>query len=648
VSLIGAGVLLVLLGGASALALARKAGAADGIFGVSVIGGCAALAVAALRVLSGTPAESWVLEPTLPGGAWVLGLDALSAWFLLLLGIVGGITTLYGGAYLEPERAHRPVAATQATWAVLLASMVVVLSARSALLFLVAWEVMALSAYFLIVFEHDRDDVRRAGFLYLVLTHLGTLALLVMFLSWGRAASSYAFADFPGAGGHLPWAGAGIGLLALFGFGIKAGVVPFHFWLPGAHAAAPSHVSALLSGVMLKMGIYGLFRVLALLGTPPPWWGWTVLGLGLASAVFGVLWALAQQDVKRALAYSSVENIGIILLGLGLAALGTAYRQPAVALLGYAGALLHTLNHALFKSLLFLGAGAVVRDTGTREIDRMGGLARHMPRTAVAFLIGSVAIIGLPPLNGFVSEWTLVRGFLAAGRDAGALRWTSLGAAGLGLVGALALACFVRLGGTMFLGRPRDGAVRGEGRADAALFLPMALLILPCVAIGLAPSVALEFAVRVAGGGAGIGLPPHGHPSMGLRLFGAAVLALGFAAWVLRGLGGRRALAGSAATWGCGYSRPTARMQSTAASFGASILAAFRIVAGPEDAGRPGRSPDRVFGSLARPLWNRIQALAHSVRPLHQGRVTTYLQYMIWTLLLLLGFLLFTATGGRS
>jgi hydrogenase-4 component B len=607
-------------------------------------------------VLSGRPARTWALESMVPGGAWSVGLDGLSAWFLLLLSGVGGIATLYGVAYLRPERGDRPVAAAHGTWAVLLAAMMGVLVARSALVFLVTWEVMAVSAYFLIMFEHDRREVRRSGIVYLVLTHLGTLALLVMFLSWGHAASSFAFDRLGAASPLLPWSGAGVLVLALVGFGIKAGMVPFHFWLPGAHAAAPSHVSALLSGVMLKIGIYGLFRVLVLVGTPPAWWGWLVLGLGLSSAVLGVLWALAQHDFKRVLAYSSVENVGIILLGIGLGSLGAAYDRPDVAALAYAAALLHALNHSLFKGLLFLGAGVVVRETGTREIDRLGGLARRMPRTALAFLVGSVAIVGLPPLNGFVSEWTLVRGFLSAGGEAGPLRWTSLGAAGIGLVAALALACFVRLTGSIFLGQSRDPEIRGHGGADSELSLALGLLAVPCVAIGLLPAVALGQALRVAGfvtGTPGVAraIALDGDGSMGLRLFAASLLILVLGAWAIRRSASARSSARLAVTWGCAFPQPTPRMQYTAASFSAPILRAFLALAKAEDSHLPrhsgqGEPRDRGSWGVARPVWNRIQSLALAVRPLQQGRVTTYLQYMIWTLLLLLGFLMFWSPGG--
>lgn len=652
-NLVGAGVLLMLLGGVSALLLSPYPRAAGRVFGLATGGGCAVTALAALQVLAGRMDGTWTLHPTLPGGVWILGLDGLSAWFLLPLSVAGGLTTMYGVRYMQRESAHRPVAWVHAAWSVLLAGMIGVLVAQSALLFLLTWEAMAVSAYFLIMAEYERAEVRRAGLVYLVLTHLGTLGLLVMFLSWGHSAGSFTFAGFAARSQVLPWAGTGILLLALFGFGIKAGVLPFHFWLPGAHSAAPSHVSALLSGVMLKMGIYGLLRVLVLVGTPPAWWGWTVLALGLASAVLGALWALAQRDIKRALAYSSVENVGLVLMGLGLGSLGATHRHPTVALLGYTAALLHALNHALIKSLLFLGAGAVVRESGTRELDRLGGLARRMPRTAVAFAIGSIAIVGLPPLNGFVGEWTLVQGFLTAGHSPGSLRWTCLGAAGIGLVGALALACFVRIVGTVFLGQPRDRLTHEATDADSSLTLPIGLLAAACASIGLAPGILIGLALPVAGGVAGIGEGTPATlsgPAARLGLLGALVLLVIAAAWMLRAALFGRARRRSGATWGCAYARPSARMQYTAASFGAPILSSFVMPTSVSRA-RPGgpsgsHAGDRIIQNVVRPAWNRIQALAHAVRPLQQGRVTTYLQYMIWTVLLLLGFL-FASTGSQ-
>src|SRR6266511_1794047 len=283
-----------------------------------------------------------------------------------------------------------------------------------------------------------------------------TLLLFALFAIWAGGRSDLSF-DVLAA--HPPFS-AGVGgmilAVALIAFGLKAGAVPFHFWLPEAHAAAPAHVSALMSGVVIKMGIYGLLRTVVLFGPPPPWWGWVVLVLGACSGVLGVVWALAQHDIKRLLAFHSVENIGIILLGIGAGALGMAYGHPLIAVLGFAGAALHTLNHALFKSLLFLGAGSVIHATGARDIDRFGGLARRMPTTAAAFLVGSAAIVGLPPLNGFVSEWVVFHALLRGASAGDAMRLAGLAVVVLAFIGALALACFVKVVGVLYLGTPRD------------------------------------------------------------------------------------------------------------------------------------------------------------------------------------------------
>jgi hydrogenase-4 component B len=437
-----AGLAAIMAAGVSAALLRHRPRLADRSYALLLTVGCALAAVPAVRVLSGASGvEARVAVPA-PSGPWVFGIDLLSAAFLLVVLITGLANAWYGLRSLGSEREHRPVAAPLALFAVELAALALVVTTRAVVPFLVAWEVMAVLAYFLVTFEHERADVRRAGLVYLVATHTGTLALLAMFAYWAGAGGGLTFDALAVRAAALPAGGALVLCLALFGFGLKAGLVPLHFWLPEAHASAPSHVSALMSGVVIKMGIYGLFRVLTLLAAPPAWWGWLVLVLGVASGVLGVLWALAQHDLKRLLAYHSVENIGIILMGLGAGALGITYRVPLVAVLGFAGAILHTLNHALFKSLLFLGAGATVHASGTRALDRLGGLARRLPLSWVAFLVGSAAIVGLPPLNGFVSEWLVYQALLGGGTGGGPIRLTLIGVAGLALIGGLALACF--------------------------------------------------------------------------------------------------------------------------------------------------------------------------------------------------------------
>ena len=642
---------VILAGGLAGYGLDRRPRIADRLFQWSAVGGSLLALVPAVSLLLGVAGGPDGHAASIGSGAGAaFGLDLLSAWFLLVVLGVGATIAAYGVPYLRPERGHRHVGLAHLLLAVLIVSLAGVVTARTIIAFLVSWEVMALTAWLLVIFEHDRPEVWDAGTVYLVLTHVGTLALIGMFSAWAGGHIEWRFSQLAGAASRGPLVTGLILALGLLGFGIKAGAVPFHFWLPGAHAAAPSHVSALLSGIMLKVGIYGLCRMLALLGPPPAWWGWTVLLMGLASAVLGVLWALAQHDLKRLLAYHSVENIGIILLGLGLGALGTSYHQPAIALLGVAGALLHTLNHALFKSLLFLGAGAVARHTGTRDIDRLGGLARRLPRTALAFLVGSIAIVGLPPLNGFVSEWMIFRGLLGSGLASGHIRIAAVMAAGLALTGALALACFSKLYAIVFLGTPRDTSPGPSRPAESDLVPSQVILAACCIVIGVAPALFVPAAVRTAG----LIVPPFdgnagalGAPGDPLLLSALAAAMLGVAALIWAGR--RMTLAGStrrsSATWGCAYAGASGRMQYTASSYASPLLATF----GPASGLREVRTPasfrthaiEVVLDQLGRPLWKRVVAAATRLRPLQSGSVRWYLLYAILCLLGLLLYLRF-------
>src|SRR5688572_19170977 len=335
--------------------------------------------------------------------------------------------------------------------------MVVVLVADDAYLFMMAWETMALSSYFLVVANHRTAEIRSAGFLYLLLAHVGAIAILLTFGVTHGFAGDYTFDTMRGSDLSASWASVAF-LLALFGFGAKAGLLPLHAWLPEAHPAAPSPVSALMSGVMLKTAIYGMVRVIYDLIGGVRWeWGIVVLVIGAGTTLFGVLYALMQHDLKRLLAYHSVENIGIILLGLGMSMVFFGFGQPAAGALGLIAALYHTLNHAVFKGLLFLGAGSILHSTGLRDLNHMGGLARSMPATAFHFLIGALAISALPPLNGFVSEWLTFQTALQAPLlEHGVVRsLLPLFAATLALAGALTAMCFVKVYGVAFLGQPR-------------------------------------------------------------------------------------------------------------------------------------------------------------------------------------------------
>ena len=470
------------------------------------------------------------------GASFSMGFDPLTGLFLLPIYGLTAVCALFGAGYLRHLLGTRGLGSHWLSFGILAASMACVVMARNAVLFLVAWELMSLSSWFLVTFESRREEARQAGITYLVATQIGTAFLLVMFLVLGAppnptgdaGSAGTAFGDARSAvdvgaqsAGYIgaaldfsrfmrgpgPVAGV-VFLLALAGFGTKAGIVPLHIWLPEAHPAAPSHVSALMSGVMIKTGIYGIVRVLSFIGPPPPWWGWTLTCIGAVSGIVGVLFALAQHDIKRLLAYHSVENIGIICLGLGVGLLGVSYGAPLVAVLGFAGGLLHVLNHALFKGLLFLGAGAAAQAAGTREMDRLGGLLKKMPLTGAAFLVGEAAICGLPPLNGFVSELLVFSGAFKAVtlQPVPHAAAAAVVVAALALVGGLAAACFTKAFGIVFLGEPRTPAAGAAREPGPSMLAPMLLMAAGCAAVGLfgalAVSVIAPLAAQIAG------LPP--------------------------------------------------------------------------------------------------------------------------------------------
>jgi hydrogenase-4 component B len=622
----------------------------DRVFASAGLTGCVTLGVAAVYVLGARDSASLVVPATTPGGDWIFAIDRLSAVFLLAIALIGGAAVVFGTSYMAAQRPHRPVWFAHSVLALLVAALALVVMAQSIVPFLIAWELMAIGSYLLIVTDDEDAAVRRAGLIYIVATHTGTLALFAMFASWSAHTSDWSFAALASAAPNLPNQGTAILALALIGFGLKAGLVPFHFWLPPAHAAAPPHGSAILSGIVIKMGIYGMFRVLSLLGAAPPlWWGWIVLLLGAVSGVLGVLWALAQHDIKRLLAYHSVENIGIILMGLGLGALGIRYGYPALALIGYTGALLHTVNHALFKSLLFLGAGVVNHATGTRDLDKLGGLARRLPFTGLTFTVGATAIVGLPPLNGFVSEWLVYQGLFRAAQSEDLLRLAVLGVPALALIGALALACFAKVVGVVFLGSPRSVAAQTAHEGDRGQLAPMGVLAAACVLLGVVPALGIVPAMAVAVNVApelGATLPDAvavaragqwvGAVAVALILLVALVFAL--RRWLMR-----RSEIRSEETWSCGFEGTSPRMQYTASSFADPLLSTFGRIGGVVEKRTPSsyssHALDLVLDRLVLPAWDRVHRTALRLRPIQQGRLYVYLLYVMVALLVLLAYL---------
>ena len=639
IALIGAG--LFVLSGVLALVLPSRATAIVGALGGVLI------TYAGLAVVFGvTPPSSRVGSLVIPGGSFRLELDALSAMFLPPIGVIGGLGGIYATRYWADDdhpRTHRIV---RLAYGLLAAAMCGVVISQSGIAFLICWETMALAAFVLIATDHERAEVRDAAFVYLVATHVCTLGLWVLFAQLESVTGVFGFETVP-VGAPT----AGIVLIALAAFGIKAGIMPLHVWLPSAHASAPTHVSALLSGVLLKMGVYGLFRVASITPGAPQTFGYLVLGVGAVSTVGGVAFALGQHDLKRLLAYHSIENIGIILLGLGLALVGRATGHPSWVALGLAGALLHVWNHAAFKALLFFAAGAVIHATGTRQIDRLGGLARRMPNTAALFLIGAISICGLPPLNGFVSEIFLYLGLVraAAPGGAGAL---STAAPVLALAGALALACFIKVYGAVFLGEPRSDEARGARPAPPAMLLPMVALAGTCAFIGLLPilvSPALDRATRAFAPEQIAQLPALSSLAPLWLIGSCSAVVLGLA--VLAGAWTRRSTSrrpGATATWGCAYPAPTPRLQYTAASFASTLVTILRGVLRPRThrAQVTGVLPpsshfdehvdDAVLERVARPVAQRWATWLNKARWLQAGRVQLYVLFIFGALLALL------------
>jgi hydrogenase-4 component B len=609
-----------------------------------------AAAPAALVVLgTGVPLEQR-LPAFAPFGTVAIGLDPLSAVFLLIVLTVGALSALFGLGYLR----HGSGAATSwLSFDVLLASMVVVVIARHALLFLIAWETMALASFFLVAYHHERSEVRRAAWTYLVAAHLSAFFLLPMFF---LLAGPHGSLDFATLGRGISEGDASLCfVLALVGFGTKAGLVPLHVWLPEAHPVAPSHVSALLSAVMIKMGIYGLLRTLTLLGTPQLSWAWVLLAIGCASALFGVLFAVAQHDLKRLLAYSSVENAGIIVAGIGIGVGGLATHSTIVATLGFAAALVHAVNHAMFKALLFLGAGSVLRATGTTEIDELGGLARRLPVTAAAMLVGCASICCLPPFNGFIGELLLCLAAIAGIQGASGTLALPLAAAlaSIGMVSALALAAFGKAFGIIFLGTPRSE--RDTARHETRLLtIPLLVLATACLAAGVAaPGVlhGLMAAVdQLVGSAAGAGRETAAVSAALWRVtvIAAALMALAVALTALRWLllRGREIRRGP--TWSCGYLGSSPSMQYTASSFSQPILDLFgslvrtRKHVEPPEVHFPAaarlatETPDPGREGIYEPVFEAIERSVRRLHVLQHGRVHVYVLGIVLTLLALL------------
>ena len=592
--------------------------------------------------------------------------DGLSGVFLVALGAVGLASSLAAmdGVAHEPGNA-----VTGAAYPVFLLSLLLVFGAADAFAFLLAWEVMAISSAALVIGARPTLDQVRAGYLYLAVTHLATAALLVAFaLLTAQASGRMAFADWRLVAPGLPSLERDAVFALLFvGFATKAGAIPFHVWLPRAHPVAPAHVSALMSGVMIKTGVYGLVRLgFDVLGVGPDWWGGLLIGIGAVSAILGVLYALMEHDLKRLLAFHSIENIGIILLGLGAAMVLRAHGLASLAALGLVAALFHSVNHGLFKGLLFLGAGAVQHAAGGRDLNRLGGLVRVMPVTALCFGIGAAAISGLPPLNGFASEWLTFQALIGAGAGAGippiARSLAFLAVGGLALTAALAVACFVKATGMTFLALPRSHGAETAHEAGPGERWGMAILAVLCVGAGLAAGPITTRLTALAGSLVGDGavqlpatvatLPGEAGSAGSIAPFFLAALATAAsaAAFAAARIGRAHVVTRRAPTWACGIVADSS-MEYTATSYSKPIRLFFRQVLLPDREVHveyhPGSPVPRsityrgeVTHVLEAMVFGPMHALsvrgAHSVRRLQNGSLQAYLAYTLGALLVLL------------
>ncbi len=606
----------------------------------------------------------------LPWLNWHLRLDSLAGFFIALISIVVVAVSFFGPGYIrEFEHGKQPLSILGLFTGLFIEGMYLVVLADDAYSFMIAWELMSLTSYFLVTYQHQRAANRRAGFLYLLMAEVGALAILLSFGILAGFGDGFTFDAMRTA--HLSFTWSTIAFsLGLLGFGMKAGIVPIHVWLPEAHPVAPSHISALMSGVMLKVAIYGFMRLsYDLIGNVQWTWGVALLAVGCISALFGVLYALMQHDLKRLLAYHSVENIGIIFIGLGLSMIFYGTGHELLGTLGLVAALYHTLNHAIFKSLLFLGAGAVLQRSHEHDMEYMGGLLSRMPWTGLFFLIGCISISALPPFNGFVSEWlTFQTALQAPSLQSGVLRAViPLAAASLALTGALAAACFVKVYGISFLGLPRTRNARRTSEASRGMVFGQGLLAVLCLIFGVFPSMTINainnatlalthHSLDTATAHGWLWLTPVSAQtasySAPLVLLGVllALVAWAIVYYILRPSGHADTVRGP--TWDCGFGGLNPRMQYTATAFAMPIRRIFspvwRLHEKIEREPRKGlpeepaeiryqlHAEDITWKWIYQPIERLLNIIARSVGRIQTGHLRHYLTYTFVTLILLL------------
>lgn len=542
-------------------------------------------------------------------------IDQLSSFFLLAIFLVCLLSTIYSFHYMETGKRSVKTGVNYFFYSLLIASMALVVTASNLITFMLSWEIMSLSSFFLVIYNYQSSENRKAGYLYFIFSHVGAMFLMAAFgIIYGFTKSF----GFDGIDAIPEAVKLVVFIFSFIGFGSKAGVFPFHVWLPHAHPAAPSHISAVMSGVMIKTGIYGIVRMYALLDYQGTSIGLIVLVAGAISGILGVVYALGQHDLKRLLAYHSVENIGIILIGIGIGMLGVTLNNPLMAALGFSGGILHVLNHSLFKSLLFMGAGMVLHKTGTRTIDALGGLLKHMKITGATFLIGSLAISGLPPFNGFVSEFFIYMGsFKGIAVSKTGFIASCIAIISLAVIGGLALACFTKVFGVVFQGEPRTNAARNVDEKGVTMQFSMLVLAIICTIIGLFPKFFILISVKAAAvvdtSYASLALESFSQLTSNITLAASVFWIFFLFTWCVRTFVYKTKPVSSSGTWGCGFTQPTVKMQYTGSSYASSILDFFNPVAPKKETHEPikGRFPGNT----------RYESHIHDIAELHMGNV---------------------------
>ena len=576
--------------------------------------------------------------------------DSLTFFFLLPIFLICPLAAIYSFHYFDDEEKSFRIAVNLFFTNILIASMVLVTTAGNMLTLALVWEIMSVSSFFLVIYDYEKETSRTAGYLYFLFAQAGAL---IIFAAFAVIFSHTASFEFSGAATLPESTKLLVFLLAFVGFGSKAGVFPLHIWLPHAHPAAPSHISAIMSGVMIKMGIYGILRIYFILESTNLLMGQTVLVFGMISGVLGVLYALGKHNIKRLLAYHSVENIGIILIGAGLGMIGLSLGDLTMAGFGFGGCLLHVLNHSIFKSLLFMGAGTVIKQTGTAHVDQLGGLMKTMPATGRSFLVGSVSISGLPPFNGFISEFLIYfAAFLGLQYPPHAtLLLTILAIISLAIIGGLASFCFTKVVGIVFLGEPRTKQFTKTTEGGLAMTIPMVILATACLVIGIFPQQFIALAVSGLRDLAGLELlDPALCTTIGAQLALASrlFLLIFIVIFFIRKMLYRKKEITSGPTWGCGFTQGTTRIQYTGTSYARTVVSFFKpFVMLEESTIRlkkifPGQTTytnqvgDIAEAGMAKGLTGPLVNLLGRLRWIQHGNVQLYIGYIIVAIMVVL------------